>query len=105
MVYRVIITPDAKKNLRTASAYIRRDSPAAAERWLTRMRAAIRTLASNPERCPMAPEAATFDEPIRELPCGSGNRGTYRVVFVIIDKIVYVLHVRHGSMLPLAPDA
>jgi plasmid stabilization system protein ParE len=31
---------------------------------------------------------------------GTSNRGTYRVLFVIADKSVRVIHVRHGSMLP-----
>lgn len=57
----------------------------------------------HPERCPMAPESASFDQPIRELLFGSGNRGTYRFLFVVFaeEKSVYILHVRHGSMLPL----
>ena len=103
MVYRVFITPDANQNLRAQSAYIRRDSRAAAERWLGRMRTAIKSLSQHPERCPMAPEALTFGQPLRELLCGTGNRGTYRVIFMVIDRAVYVLHVRHGSMLPLDP--
>ncbi len=51
----------------------------------------------------MAPESASFDLPIRELFFGSGNRGTYRFLFVVFDeeKSVYILHVRHGSTLPL----
>lgn len=49
----------------------------------------------------MAPESASFEEPIRELLYGSGNRGTYRILFVVLDGTVFVLHVRHGSMLPL----
>jgi phage-related protein len=44
------------------------------------------------------------DATIRELFFGSGNRGTYRFLFAVIDESVYVLHVRHGSMLPLSPD-
>jgi plasmid stabilization system protein ParE len=104
MVYRVIVTPDAQTDLKHSAAYIRRDSRSAADRWLKQMRARIRTLSRYPERCPLAPESETFGEPVRELLCGSGNRGTYRVIFVVIDNIVYVSHVRHGSMLPLTPE-
>jgi hypothetical protein len=60
-----------------------------------------RTLSHHPERCPLAQENASFDQPIRELLFGEGNRGVYRIIFVLIDKSVYVLPVRHGSMLPL----
>ena len=51
----------------------------------------------------MAPESTSFDQPIRELLFGSGNRGTNRFLFVVFEeeRSVNILHVRHGSMLPL----
>jgi hypothetical protein len=39
----------------------------------------------------------------RELLFGTGNRATYRFLFVVLDNSVYVVHVRHGSMLALSP--
>ena len=68
------------------------------------MLGAIQSLARNPERCKLAPEAEMFGGPIRELLFGGGNRGTYRVLFTITQNFVIVLRVRHGSMLPLTPD-
>src|SRR5690349_14854781 len=103
MIYRVIVTPVAKYELREAYNFIRRDSPAAASRWIKGARKTIRTLTRFPERCNMAPESASFLESIRELFYGSGNRGTYRILFVIRDRTVWVLHVRHGSMDQLRP--
>ena len=104
MTYHVIITPAAESDLRSAYRYIRSQSPRAARDWMRRARQCAKSLARRPERCPLAPESASFDQPIRELFFGSGNRGTYRFLFVVLDKWVYVLHVRHGSMLPLSPD-
>ena len=106
MTYRVVVTPAAENDLRTAYRYIRGQSLHAAGNWIRRARLAAKSLARHPERCPMAPESASFDQPIRELLFGWGNRGTYRFLFVVIDEVksVYVLHVRHGSMLPLSPD-
>ena len=95
--------PEAKRDLRQAAAYIRQDSPAAARRWYQQMNTRIKTLAGNPQRCALALESGLFDEPIHELLCGTGNRGTYRVLFAIIANTVNVLYVRHGSMLPIAP--
>jgi hypothetical protein len=45
----------------------------------------------------MAPETASFDQAIRELFFGAGNRGTYRFLFVVLaeEKSVYILQVRH----------
>jgi plasmid stabilization system protein ParE len=101
MIYRVIVTPAAEGDLRTAYRYVRRQAPVAAREWIRRARQSGRSLARRPERCPLAPESASFNQPIRELFFGSGNRGTYRFLFVVLDQSVYILHVRHGSMLPL----
>jgi plasmid stabilization system protein ParE len=103
MTYRVIVTPSAESDLRTIYRYIRSRAPRAARDWIRRARQAVKTLAHHPERCPVAPESASFAQPIRELFVGSGNRGTYRFLFVVFDeeRSVYILHVRHGSMLPL----
>ena len=103
MTYRVIFTPQAETDLRTAYRYIRSQAPRAARDWLSRARRSAKSLASRPERCPLAPESASFDEPIRELFFGAANRGTYRFLFVVLERSVYILHVRHGSMLPLSP--
>lgn len=103
MLYRVVITPEAETDLRTAYRYIRSYAPQAARDWIRRARRNASSLARRPERCPLAPESAAFDQPIRELLFGTGNRGTYRFLFVVIDRSVYVVHVRHGSMLPLSP--
>jgi plasmid stabilization system protein ParE len=104
MSYRVTITPEAEADLRRASSYIRRDNPRAARSWLMLARQRIKTLAQYPGRCPIAPESTSFDETIRELFYGRGNQGTYRILFVVLDKTVFVLHVRHGAMLPLKSD-
>ncbi|MGA7081504.1 MAG: type II toxin-antitoxin system RelE/ParE family toxin [Terriglobales bacterium] len=103
MTYRVIVTPAAETDLKTAYRYIRGYAPRAARDWIRRARQSARSLAHHPERCPLAPESASFDQPIRELFFGAGNRGTYRFLFVVFEeeKSVYILHVRHGSMLPL----
>lgn len=103
MTYRVIVTPAAENDLRTAYRYIRSQSPRAASDWIRRARQMVRRLARHPERCPLAPESASSDQPISELFFGSGNRGTYRFLFVVFaeQKLIYLLHVRHGSMLPL----
>ena len=103
MTYRVIFTPEAETDLRTAYRYIRSQAPRAARDWIKRARKSANGLAHRPERCPLAPESTSFDEPIRELFFGTGNRGTYRFLFVVLDQSVYILHVRHGSMLPLSP--
>jgi plasmid stabilization system protein ParE len=104
MPYRVILTPAAEADLRTTYRYIHTHSPRAAREWIRRARQSVKTLSHHPERCPVAPESVSFDEAIRELLFGTGSRGTYRVLFTVIGKSVYILHVRHGSMLPINPE-
>ena len=103
MSYRLIVTPRAKNNLITIHAYILKEAPEAADSWLQRADCAVESLGEHPERCPLAPEASSFGKPIRQLLFGSGNRGTYRILYLVLEekRSVYILHVRHGSRLPL----
>jgi len=114
MSYLVVLTPRTTHNLRTIHAYISKQAPRAADDWLAddwldddwldRADRAVDSLDHHPERCPLAPESLSFDKPIRQLFFGAGNRGTYRLLVVVAEQSVYVLHVRHGSRLPLTPS-
>ena len=99
-----MVTPEAKADLRDIYPYIRDRAPRAATQWSVSARASIKTLSHSPQRCPLAPESTHFNVPIRQMLLGTGHRGTYRVLFVIVDNSVRVIHVRHGSMLPLGAE-
>jgi len=99
--YRVVLTRSAENDLRNIFNYIRKFAPQAANNWRKGVRQAIASLKRYPGRAALAPETYTFGETIRELIYGRGNRGTYRILFAIRDQMVYVLHVLHGSRLPL----
>jgi plasmid stabilization system protein ParE len=103
MRYFVVLTPRAKHNLRTIHAYLFKEAPRAADDWLDRAELAVASLDHHPERCPLAQESLSFGKPIRQLIFGAGNRGTYRLLFIVTDESVYVLHIRHGSRLPVSP--
>jgi plasmid stabilization system protein ParE len=75
-----------------------------ADRWLTGFRKKINSLASMPERCPVANESANFAIELRELYFGVRGRPTHRAVFMIRGTIVAVLAVRHGAQDELTPD-
>jgi hypothetical protein len=51
----------------------------------------VKSFAHRPERCRLAPESVSFDQPIRELLFGTGNRGTdcFLFLFLVLDKSVY----------------
>jgi mRNA-degrading endonuclease RelE of RelBE toxin-antitoxin system len=62
----------------------------------------INSLKTFPRRCPIAPENEFFSQEIRQLLYGKG-KGTYRILFTIIDDVVSVLHIRHSSQEVLRP--
>lgn len=104
MAYRVIITPRAEADLQAIYRYYQKAAPQAARAWLKGMRRTIKTLTKYPERGRLAQESHFFREPIRELLYGRGNRGTYRILYTVRGSAVFVLHIRHGSMLPAQPE-
>jgi plasmid stabilization system protein ParE len=104
VTHKVVVTAEAYEGLRDVYRVLRNASPAFAKSWAKGLRQSIRGLSRFPARCPIAPESREFDGVIRELLYGSGNRGTYRILFTIVGKTVFVLHVRHGSMRALLPE-
>ena len=95
------MTPGAESDLRAIHSYFRKHAPQAAAAWLKGVHQSIKSLKRFPERAALAPESFAFHEPVRELIYGQGNRGTYRILFIIHKAFIHVLHVRHGSRLPL----
>jgi plasmid stabilization system protein ParE len=78
-----------------------RDSEAA-DRWRAKLYAAIEGLTTMPERHAPAAETAWCERNIREM--YFGRRGsTWRVVFEIQDRVVFVARVRHGRQDLLHP--
>jgi plasmid stabilization system protein ParE len=97
MMHRVIITQKAKNDLRHYYAVAAQHAPETAARWLNRFEASLRTLSSNPTRCPRAPESDLVDQPIYQYFYGRRS-SRYRVLFTIEGEQVLVLHIRRGTM-------
>jgi phage-related protein len=62
------------------------------------------TLQEKPRRCALAVENDVFPEEIRQLLYGKKQQSVYRILFVIREEKVYVLHVRQGRQAPLTPE-
>lgn len=93
----VVIQPRAFADIRRVVGWIAdRVSPASAARWQAALGRAIESLADNPERCPLADEAADLGVELRELLHGRG-RQVYRVLFTIDKDVVNVHRVRHAA--------
>lgn len=103
MNYRVVITANAKANLRSYYLHAAQDAPLTAARWLSRFEAALATLATNPQRCGIAPEDEAADEVIRQFLLGKRGR-VFRALFTIAEDEVRVLHIRRAVMDTASPE-
>jgi plasmid stabilization system protein ParE len=69
-------------------------------RWFIALDDAIASLATFPERFPIAPENVSFPFEVRQLLYGRKPH-VYRILFTIDGDTVNVLHIRHGRRKPL----
>ena len=88
---------DIDRHLRSIDEHV---SPDFADEWSDGLSAAIASLSRLPERCVIAPESTKLNLEIRHLLHGRRPH-VYRVFFVILDRRVLVLRVRHGAQAPL----
>ena len=101
MAFKVRLTAPAEADAYAAFERIKQESPSHAERWLTGLFNAIKSLNKLPTRCSLIPEAGEIGREIRQLLYGKRS-GVYRIIFDIEKKSeegprVRVLRIRHGS--------
>lgn len=86
--------PRAQRDLAELYRWIGAPSSDAARNWYYGLRKAIRSLRTNPQRCPPTQENAV----LRHLLYGH-SRHIYRVIYRVMEsrKEVEVLHIRHGA--------
>ena len=104
MKYRVEITVEAESEVKEAYLWIHGNLPANAARWRRGLLEAVQSLSQQPMRCPLAPESVWFKQEIRQLLYGKRG-GVYRVLFVIGERTVSILHIRHAAREFLQPDS
>jgi plasmid stabilization system protein ParE len=92
--YHVEITPMAEQDIEDIWFYIAEESPENATALILALEEQIGTLESLPERCPLIPENELLNRGYRHL-----IHGSYRTIFRVDGRIVYVLRVIHGVRL------
>ena len=102
MSFSVNISARAEADIDAALVWIRAQAPTTAQRWYDRLRAAMETLETMPERFSLAAEAVELQLELRELLFGK-RRGTFRILFTIQGSTVHVLHVRRAARGPVIP--
>jgi len=94
--FEVRVTGRACADVAGAAAWIAQDSVDGALSWLDRYDEICRSLSRMPRRFARAPEAAGFGIELRQVTCG-----TYRVIYTIIERTVFVITVRHSARRPV----
>jgi plasmid stabilization system protein ParE len=96
VAYTLRTTPRAEADIDAAVLWLNERSPAAAVRWHAEVLSAVRSLETNPERCPLADEAADLGLELRQLLCGRRSR-VYRILFTVDGQAVTIHRVRHAA--------
>ena len=101
MAFRVEITREAETDAKDIMEWlISQQAGETGLRWFQGLDRAIASLASMPNRCPLAPENGEAPFEVRHLLYGRKPH-IYRAIFTIDGAVVYVLHLRHGRRKPL----
>ncbi len=88
-VYKVLVLPAAIGDLEEYANRIARESPERAYKWFTEAQALILSLDMMPRRFAAIPEAANFDEDIRDV-----LHHFHRIVYVVRDETMTVQVIR-----------
>jgi plasmid stabilization system protein ParE len=96
MAFRVEYSSQAEADLDSILEWlISQRAGEAGLRWFEGLEKAVASLSEMPQRCPLAPENRSFPFEVRHLLYGRRPH-VYRVIFRVIDDVVYILHVWHG---------
>ena len=95
MIYKVVLTDRAARDLDEAYRWYADQAPETAICWYNGFLDALNSLANYPERCPLAPESRKLAIEIRQLVYG--RQRSYRAMFLVREQTVTVLHIRHTA--------
>ncbi len=106
MSYRVILLPQAKRDLRGVLRWIRDTmrSPSGAEVWLCRWEQVLRSLEEGADGCGIAPEDEDHEIDIRQVTFKTRSGSTYRALFKIDGDRVFVMHIRGPGQDLVSPE-
>ena len=94
MSFLVVTTATLEAEFQDQYIYISERSPSGAESWARAFRDALDQLSRIASSCPKAPEAMDHPEVIRQLLFKTRHGRRYRLLFVVRDETVYVIHIR-----------
>jgi plasmid stabilization system protein ParE len=105
MTYRVVLQPQAERDIQSQARWIveQSNSPTTALRWVRSIRAKIDSLKTSPLRCPIDPDSVVYGEDVRVLLFGKRSK-KFRILFLLREDTVRILTIRHSSQRSLAEE-
>ena len=103
MSYRLEITRRAKQDRDACFDYIFARSPEGAFRWLDAFEAAAAALRTEPHYGE-APESEDHEETIRQKLFRTPHGRTYRLLYIVREDVIYLVHVRGAGQDVMAAD-
>jgi plasmid stabilization system protein ParE len=104
MKYQVVVLRQAEEDVQTIFDWLAKRSPAGARSWYEAYEKALDRLESQAERFSLAPERQFFVEAIRECLFKTRAGRRYRILFVIANLQVRILHVRGPGQQFVTPE-
>jgi toxin ParE1/3/4 len=94
MTYDLLLVPQADADVGNIIRYLSVRSPQGAIAWCERWEQVLAELENNPLSYGLAPESAGRQADIRQFLFKTRRGRTYRALFTVVGRGVYILHVR-----------
>lgn len=94
MSYEVRFSEEAESNILAIHDWIARRSADGASKWLVALESAVGRLAEFADSLGVAPEAAVFQDRIKQILFKTRSGNVYRAIFVLRGQTVHVVSVR-----------
>jgi len=104
MKFKLILLPYAEREVDAILTFLCDKSLAGAKAWENRFQVALKSIRNDPLRFPEAPESSRYPRKIQQILFKTRRGRIYRALFAVVDRTVYVIHVRGPNQRLLRED-
>ncbi len=94
MTYELLLAPRAESDVDRIVHFLAERSPQGATAWCERWQQVLVELRNDPLKYALAPESKEYSTAIRQVLFKTRRGRVYRVLFTVVGRGVYILHVR-----------
>jgi len=102
--HKLIVLPGAEQDVDFILAFLKSKSLPGANAWYARFQVALSSIQNDPLRFGVAPESSGHQRKVRQILFKTKRGRTYRALFVVVERTVYVIHVRGPNQRLLRQD-